>query len=239
MPEIVTGQDAAASFEAEGGAEEAARVDAARAELVDEALGDTGSGLILGKYQTTDDLANAYVSLQREYTRLKAGAPAAEGEPAKAAETPATTGTSEPAVDNGVDNEPPATGHDPAAIAGIQEAIFQQVGGEAEYQRLATWAANNIPTERLNSYNEALVSADKGAVMNALKGLQYDFMMKNGYEPRLTGGRAPSTETRGYESEAQVVAAMKDPRYSGDNPDPAYIKEVERKIAVSNVFQPR
>jgi hypothetical protein len=235
MPEIITGQDAAASFEAAGGAEEAARVDAARAELVDEATGapgeEGGSSLILGKYQSTEDLANAYLSLQREYTRLKSGqAPVSEA----AESMPERPGTAE-APEKG--EAPPSA--DPAVVAQIQESIFQQVGGEAEYQRLATWAANNIPTERLNSYNQALSSGDQAAILNSLKGLQYDFMMKNGYEPRLTGGRAPSNEIRGYESEAQVVAAMKDPRYSGDNPDPAYIKEVERRIAVSNVFQTR
>ena len=231
MPEIITGQDAAASYEADGGAEETARVDAARAELVDEALGSTAedSGLILGKYQTTEDLAEAYQSLQREYTKLKGGQPPAASEPVEEAE--ATDEQEEPA--------PQESGVDPAVAGRIQQSIFDQAGGEAEYQRLATWAAQNLPASRTNAYNEALATADEGAIMNALKGLQYDYMMKNGYEPRLTGGRAPSNEIRGYESEAQVVAAMKDPRYSGDSPDPAYIKEVERKISVSNVFQPR
>jgi hypothetical protein len=231
MPEIITGQDAAAAYDASGGAEEAARIDAARVELVDEATGATDGELILGKYKTQDDLANAYVSLQREYTRLKAGDP------------PAAVEAAPEAVEAEPEATPPdagaATTADPAKAAAIQESIFNQVGGQAEYQRLATWAAENISTDRLNSYNQALQSADQGAVMNALKGLQYDYMMKFGYEPRLTGGRAPSNEVRGYDSEAQVVAAMRDARYSGDNPDPAYIKEVERKISVSNVFQTR
>jgi hypothetical protein len=232
MPEIITGQDAATGYEAGGGADEAARVDAARAELVDEATGAPEGGLILGKYQSQEDLVNAYVSLQREYTRLKGGAQA------PATEAPAETPAAEaPAAEAEPEAERPAA--DPTKVAVIQDSIFNQVGGEAEYQRLATWAAENIPTERLNAYNDALAKADQGAVMNALKGLQYDYMMKHGYEPRLTGGRAPSTEARGFESEAQVVAAMKDPRYSGDNPDPAYIKEVERRISVSNVFQTR
>ena len=231
MPEIITGQDAAASYEADGGAEESARVDAARVELVDEGLGSTAedSGLILGKYQTTEDLAEAYQSLQREYTKLKGGQPPAVSESVEEAE--ATEEQDEPALQE--------SGVDPAVAGRIQQSIFDQAGGEAEYQRLATWAAQNLPASRTNAYNEALAAADEGAIMNALKGLQYDYMMKNGYEPRLTGGRAPSNEIRGYESEAQVVAAMRDPRYSGDSPDPAYIKEVERKISVSNVFQPR
>jgi len=237
MPEIITGQDAAASYEASGGAEEAARIDAARAELVDEATGSSGTeGLILGKYQSTEDLALAYQNLQREYTRLKNGQGAEQSEQVDPApEQPAA----EPVAAAETEVSPDPGTVDPAKAASIQQSVFDQVGGEAEYQRLATWAAQNLPAERTNAYNQALAAGDEGAIMNALKGLQYDFMMKNGYEPRLTGGRAPSNEIRGFESEAQVVAAMKDPRYSGDNPDPAYIKEVERRIAVSNVFQAR
>ena len=91
----------------------------------------------------------------------------------------------------------------------------------------------------MTAFNNALNSGDEGAILNQLKGLQYDFMMTNGYEPKLSGGRAPSSEVKGFTSEAQVVEAMNDPRYSGTNPDPAYIREVERRIAVSNVFQSR
>ena len=65
-------------------------------------------------------------------------------------------------------------------------------------------------------------------------------MMSRGYEPKLTGGRAPTQDIKGFESEAQVVAAMSDPRYSGSNPDHAYIREVEKRMAVSNkVFMER
>jgi len=236
MPEIITGQDTAAAYEASGGAEEAAKIDAARAELVDEA---TGEGLILGKYQSTEDLAQAYQNLQREYSRLKNGQATEQPEVASEGDPTPELQSAEPATENEQEAGANPGGLDGAKAAKIQQAIFDQVGGEAEYQRLATWASSNLPTERTNAYNQALAAGDEGAIMNALKGLQYDFMMKNGYEPRLTGGRAPSNEIRGYESEAQVVAAMKDPRYSGDNPDPAYIKEVERRIAVSNVFQSR
>lgn len=238
MPEIITGQDAAASYEAGGGAEEAARVDAARGELLDEATGGQDrEGLILGKYRSAEDLASAYQSLQREYTRLKSGQPV---EPlTDQGEAPVAPGESEPEPEGEApiegDGPPPIS---PEAAARIQRAIFDQAGGEAEYQRLAGWASKALPAERVEAYNRALSAGEEGAILNALKGLQYDYMMQNGYEPRLVGGRAAS-DVRGFESEAQVVAAMKDPRYSGDNPDPAYIREVERRIAVSNVFQTR
>ena len=233
MPEIITGQDATSQYEAAGGAEEQARVDTARAELYDEAAGseqESGGELILGRYETVDDLASAYQNLQREYQRLKGGQPQAEedGEPEG----------DEGYTDEGED-EPAGETMAPEQIERIKGAIFQQTGGEAEYQRLAAWAAKNLPPERTNVYNRALSTGDEATIVTALKGLQYDYMMQNGYEPRLTGGRAPSNQVKGFESEAQVIAAMKDPRYSGDNPDPAYIREVEQRVAVSNVFQSR
>lgn len=234
MPEIITGQDAAAQYEAAGGAEEQARVDTARAELYDEAAGseqEQGSDLILGKYRSQDELAAAYQNLQREYQRLKGGQPQAEQDAAPEAEEGDEEGSG--------DEEGAGQAMPPEQVERIKGAIFQQAGGEAEYRRLATWAANNLPAERTEVYNKALASGDETAIVTALKGLQYDYMMQNGYEPRLTGGRAPSNQVKGFESEAQVIAAMKDPRYSGDNPDPAYIREVEQRVAVSNVFQSR
>ena len=121
----------------------------------------------------------------------------------------------------------------------IRSRIMEQAGGEQQYQRIAGWASQNLPEERVTAFNNALANGDEGAILNQLKGLQYDFMMTNGYEPKLSGGRAPSSEIKGFTSEAQVVEAMNDPRYSGTNPDPAYIREVERRIAVINVFQSR
>lgn len=219
MSEVSFSSDSGSPAEVAAQVEETAKVDAARAELYDEAAGDTG--LILGKYQTTEDLANAYQSLQREYSRLKSGqAPvqqeqpaeeADEGEEAEAEEAPASV--------------------DPGTVERIQRQIFDQVGGEAEYQRLATWAAKSLPAERTNAYNKALEAADEGMILNALKGLQYDYMMQNGYEPRLSGGRAPSTEAKGYSSRYQIQQAMSDPRYEHDA---GYRKDVERRIAVTS-----
>jgi hypothetical protein len=233
MSEIVTGQDGAATEAAL--AEEGAKVEAARAELYDETAGQQGQpdGLILGKYRSTEDLAAAYQNLQAEYSRLKNGqAPASQSDPAP--EQFSSDDTAQPeqvGTDQG--------GIDPTTAASIRNAVLEQAGGEAEYQRLASWAASNLPSDRTNAYNAALASGDQAAVINSLKGLQYDYMMKNGYEPKLTGGRAPTTEVRGYQSERQVIEAMNDPRYSGASPDPAYVREVERRLAVSNVFQER
>jgi len=230
MPEVQTGMDSSPA-EVSAVAEESAKVEAARAELYDEAA--ESSGLILGKYQSVDDLASAYQSLQAEYSRLKGGVPQQQQQlnDQEAAE-----------VEDGDDEEEEQESQPRVTTEQAQQIrsrIMEQAGGEQQYQRIAGWASQNLPEERLTAFNSALNSGDEGAILNQLKGLQYDFMMTNGYEPKLSGGRAPSSEIKGFTSEAQVVEAMNDPRYSGGNPDPAYIREVERRLAVSNVFQAR
>jgi len=223
------------SYETGAATEEAARVEAARAELYDEAQGTTAEGdggLLLGKYRSTDDLAEAYKSLQAEYTRLKSGLPPQEQQ----------LNQQEVVEEGGVEQaseEPNAPQINETQAVQIQQRVFEMAGGQDGYTRLANWVASNLPADRVNAWNEALAQGNESQIVTALKGLQYDYMMANGYEPRLTGGRAPSNEVRGFSSEAQVVEAMNDPRYSGSNPDPSYIREVERRLAASNVFQTR
>ena len=58
-----------------------------------------------------------------------------------------------------------------------------------------------------------------------------------GYEPKLGGGRSPVNETKAFNSEAEVVEMMNDPRYRDPSRrDPAFVREVERRIATSDVF---
>ena len=68
---IQTGGDG--SFESDAAAEETAKVDAARSELIDEATSEEGEGLIMGKYNSVDDVVTAFKSLQSEYSKLKGG----------------------------------------------------------------------------------------------------------------------------------------------------------------------
>lgn len=220
------------SFEADGAAEEAAKVEAARTELIDEAVPE-GEGLIMGKYNSTDEVVEAFKSLQSEYSRLKGGQEAAAPEP----EQPAP-----PQQQQQYQQEQPDSQVTPEQAAEIRESMFKQVGGEDRYKAVAGWASTNLPQERLTSFNQALESGDQSQIINQLKGLQYDHMMATGYEPRLARGTsAAQSSAVPFESEAQVVAAMNDPRYqNGPRMDPSYIKEVEQRMAASTgVFQSR
>ena len=224
---VQTGADG--SFEQDAWTEEASKVEAAKAELVDEATGERGE-LIMGKYGSQDELINAFKSLQSEYSKLKGGKPEQPEvqEPvSESAEAEQAEPESQP--------EPEKEQVSPEQARKIVDAIFQQTGGEQKYHAMAAWAAKSLPDEQVMAFNQAVQSGDVGRAINAVKGLQYDYMTATGYEPRLTGGRAPSGEgPKGFQSEAQVVAAMSDPRYqSGPKQDPAYVAEVEQRLAAS------
>ena len=226
MPVIETGQDNTAD---QGAIDEQARVDAARAELYDEATDgqppeqqEEGEDLILGKYKSQDDLVEAYKNLQRENARLRDGD---EEEPEAGYESN---------DDDDDDDDEPAISQEEAEQ--IRDSVFKQAGGQEKFQGLMGWASQNLDQSRIEAFNETLGTGDESAILAQVKGIQYDYMMATGYEPKLTGGRAPTNDVRGFASEAQVIAAMQDPRYGTD---PAYIKEVEQRIAVSNVFNQR
>jgi hypothetical protein len=228
MPVIETGQDNTAD---QGAVEEQAKIDAARAELYDEAAGgqppeqeEEGEDLILGKYKSQDDLVEAYKNLQRENARLRDGD--VDEEPEAGYESD----------DDDDDDDEDDSSITPEEASRILDSVHKQTGGQDKLQALLGWASQNLDESRINAFNSSLDTGDESTILAQVKGIQYDYMMATGYEPKLTGGRAPTNDVRGFESEAQVIAAMQDPRYGND---PAYIKEVEKRIAVSNVFNQR
>ena len=235
MSEIQTGQDGSLENQ-DALAAEQEKINAAKAELYDEQQRGEEEGLILGKYRTQEDLVEAYRNLQRENERMRNGQPPdveLESERDRPDEQQEQEQEEEEENDQA---ENQLTEED--AIR-IRDGMFKQVGGQEKYQALIAWANENITQQQADAYQQALDAGDEQSIMTQLKSFQYDMMMSRGYEPKLTGGRAPTQDVKGFESEAQVVAAMSDPRYSGSNPDHAYIREVERRMAVSKVFMER
>ena len=201
--------------------EESAKIEAAQAELAEEEA--AASGLILGKYESTEDLAAAYQNLQREYTRLKDGS-SDQGEPETVAES-----QEQETPEQGADDEQPSAA-DLERVARLTDTVHEQAGGKEKYQRLTSWAKENYSGEQIEAYNAVLNTGDPQLVLSALKGIQYDYMMGNGFEPKLTGGRAPTQDVQGFRSRYEYQAAMNDPRYGKDT---AFTKDVERRIYAS------
>ncbi len=113
-----------------------------------------------------------------------------------------------------------------------ENQILSEIGGKDEYSAMTDWASKNMKQAEIEAYNRAVESGDLNSALFAVKGLQARYKAASGAaEPRFVQGG--KTAPGGYESVAQVVAAMSDKRYSTD---PAYRAEVERKIANSTVL---
>lgn len=106
------------------------------------------------------------------------------------------------------------------------------VGGEQAYENIMTWSQNNLPESKISAFDELVESGSVEAISLAVEGLKARYEMANGYEGELVTGRAPVQQSDGFRSQAELVAAMSDPRY--DN-DPAYRNDVIEKLDRSNV----
>ena len=110
-------------------------------------------------------------------------------------------------------------------------SVYNSAGGEAEYNRLTSWAAENLDNSKLNAFNDIIDRGNATAIQIAVSGLRSEYENQEGYEGRMLTGKAART-SNGFRSQAEVVAAMNDPRY--DN-DPAYRQDVYDKLERSNV----
>ena len=114
-------------------------------------------------------------------------------------------------------------------VASIKESL----GGEAEYNKMIEWAAANLSADEVEGFNQIINSQPMAAVKMAISGLHARYSAVEGREPKLIGGRAPKGSTDKFESTAQLVAAMSDPKYSAD---PAYQRKVQEKLSRSSIF---
>lgn len=114
-------------------------------------------------------------------------------------------------------------------VASIKESL----GGEAEYNKMIQWAGDNLAPEEIEGFNQIINSQPMAAVKMAVTGLHARYTAVEGREPKLIGGRASKGSSDKFESTAQLVEAMSDPRYSKD---PAYQRKVQEKLGRSSIF---
>ena len=112
-------------------------------------------------------------------------------------------------------------------------AIKNEFGGEQVYTEMIQWAAANLDKGEVDAFNSMLKTSNPHQIRIAVAGIQAAYMNKAPREPKLVGGRASRAAATKFESTAQVVAAMNDPKYKED---PAYRKQVEEKLSRSKVF---
>jgi hypothetical protein len=111
-------------------------------------------------------------------------------------------------------------------------AVMEVAGGQEGYAELTDWAKQSLDTKELELYNNMVDGGTENAKM-AVEWLASKREAAEGSEPSLLQGRASAASKDEFRSTAQVVAAMKDPRYGKDS---AYTKDVEEKLGRSSVF---
>ena len=112
--------------------------------------------------------------------------------------------------------------------------IKTEFGGAEEYDAMTAWAAENMEADEIAAFNRIVQGSNDGAQIRlAIAGLYAQYTASEGREPQLLGGKPSSSSGSKFESTAQVIEAMNDPRYQTD---PAYRKAVEKQLARSAVF---
>jgi len=112
--------------------------------------------------------------------------------------------------------------------------LHGEVGGEEQFDTMATWASENWSEGELKEYNAAVDSQDMGRAKIAMKGLRSDFEKANGVTPKLLDGDGGSGQSGStYRSDAEMHRDMQDPRYKTD---PAFRQDVVNKVDRTQKF---
>ena len=228
---------------------------------VADKLGQEENDLILGKFKDADDLARAYSELEKKLgsndeTETTSAEDEVEEEYSSGAQIISDASEEYFSNDGKLSEEtmqkftemsstdlvnaymeiqknlPPPQQTESADLTDAEmNSIYNSAGGEAEYNRLTAWAAENLAENKMDAFNSIINNGEALAIQMAVAGLRSEYENQEGYEGRMLTGKAART-TDAFRSQAEVVAAMSDPRY--DN-DPAYRQDVYEKLERSNV----
>ena len=110
--------------------------------------------------------------------------------------------------------------------------IQNAAGGSNAYDQLTSWAADNLPSQEIDAFDNLIDSGNVAAIKMGLTALQSKYNDANGYEGRMLQGKSPNSSGQVYRSQAELVAAMGDPRYETD---PAYRQDVIERLNNSDL----
>ena len=188
---------------------------------VGESLEQQSNDLLAGKYRDAAELEKAYIELQG-----KLGESTEE-------EVVEETGQEEEVeeeveeVEEEVEETPYMMNDESIAV------LMQTAGGQEQYDQMIGWATDNFSQQEIDMYDHVMDSGDAAAAMFAVQALKNAYRESTGRDGELlTGSSAPPDPSNNFRSQAEVMAAMNDPRYDSD---PAYRQDVFDKLDRSNV----
>lgn len=110
------------------------------------------------------------------------------------------------------------------------QVIHNTVGGADNYNKLIEYAKTNLSETEQNAFNDTLERGSIEQVKFAVQGIASRAGINAEQPQSMINGDSIETTSDIFESSAQVIEAMNDPRYAKD---PAFRKLVEEKIARS------
>jgi hypothetical protein len=225
---------------------------------VGERLAEQEQQLLAGKYQSAEELERGYLELQKRLSSPAEEEPQVEEAPeAEEEEEIEVDGDLFDAIMESYrtgewdDNLVEEVGKmDPIDVANMflakqgeaqqtavatEEDVTQiqdSVGGVDEYQNMLQWAGQNLSEQEINLYDAAMDRGDPLTMFFAAQALNSRYQDAVGYDGEMLTGTAPRNTSNGFRSQAELIAAMSDPRY---DKDPAYRQDIADKLAVSNI----
>lgn len=93
----------------------------------------------------------------------------------------------------------------------------EAVGGEDNLQAVLTWAGQALPEKEIDRINALVAASDFDGYLTAIQGVKARYEANNGSldAPAVMGGTA-ATSADIYESQEEMKADMRDPRYARD-----------------------
>jgi hypothetical protein len=225
---------------------------------VGERLAEQEQQLLAGKYQSAEELERGYLELQKRLSSPAEEEPQVEEAPeAEEEEEIEVDGDLFDAIMESYrtgewdDNLVEEVGKmDPIDVANMfltkqgeaqqtavatEEDVTQiqdSIGGIDEYQNMIQWASENLSEQEINLYDAAMDRGDPLTMFFAAQALNSRYQDAVGYDGEMLTGSAPRNTSNAFRSQAELIAAMSDPRY---DKDPAYRQDIADKLAVSNI----
>jgi hypothetical protein len=225
---------------------------------VGERLAQQENELLAGKYRSAEELERGYLELQKRLSNKEE--PEVEEAPQEEEEAPTEevegslydtimesyrTGEWDPETVSKVEGMSPVDVANlflenqqaqqqtvPQATEAEIEQIQQAVGGADEYNSMIQWAGQNLTEQEVAMYDAVMDRGDPLAMFFAAQALNARYQDDVGYDGEMLTGNAPRNQADAFRSQAELVAAMSDPRY---DKDPAYRADVADKLERSNI----
>ena len=188
---------------------------------VAESLEGGEQPLLAGKYKDVQALEKAHLELQR-----KLGEPHDEEQDTEYESESEEQGSEEEEYSDEPDTEVETLSEAQA------EQLMDMVGGDKAYKAMLSWAGDNFSREEVEMYDGVMESGNPNAIFFAVQALQARYNDAVGSDGQLLTGRGAQNTDDSFKSQAELVAAMSDPRYDRD---PAYRADLMRRLENSDV----